>query len=258
MKEIIVKTQAEVDALSKDFAGVIYVEGGSQATPLELAVAFKEAAVIVRGQAWVRLWGSSHAVLWESSHAELWESSHAVLWGSSHAVLWGEAMVSAFNSAEIVAKGYNVISVRKSDRKNMKLVVGKNSYLKVIPDFKPTFAEFAARYPVDSKGGKAILYKAVHKRDGEYLSHYDASFKYEVGKIKQQKCNPSKDNSCSQGIHVSEKSWARSFGAGWSDMALLECEVAVKDIVVAKDCDGKVRASKIKVLREVPTQELWQ
>jgi hypothetical protein len=38
-------------------------------------------------------------------------------------------------------------------------------------------------------------------------------------------------------------------------MALLECEVEPKDIIVCADTDGKVRASKVKVLREVPKAE---
>lgn len=40
-----------------------------------------------------------------------------------------------------------------------------------------------------------------------------------------------------------------------NDMALLECEVPVKNIIVCKDTDGKVRTSKLKVLREVPKEE---
>jgi hypothetical protein len=36
---------------------------------------------------------------------------------------------------------------------------------------------------------------------------------------------------------------------------MLECEVAIKDIVVSKDTDGKVRTSKIKVIRELNKNE---
>ncbi len=68
-------------------------------------------------------------------------------------------------------------------------------------------------------------------------------------------CDTSNNNSCSNGIHISHKYWALNFGRGWDNMALLECEVDENDIVVSRDCDGKVRASKIKVLREVPKEE---
>jgi hypothetical protein len=338
VKEIIIKTQKELDAAKDSSETTFYIEGGTQFSPLELTTDFKEAYVIVRGQAWVRLresshaelresshaelrgsshavlresshaelwesshaelrgsshavlresshavlWESSHAVLWESSHAELrgsshavlresshavlWESSHAelresshaVLWESSHAVLWGEALVSAFSAKEIVAHGYNVISLRKSAKKTIKLVVGKNATLKIVPDFKPTFKEFALRYPVEVKGKNAIMYKAVHKRDGKYFSDYSSGFEYEIGKEKTHDCAPSSDGSCAPGLHVSHKSWARGFGGGWIDFALLECEVPIKSIVVSKDTDGKVRTSKLTVLREVPASEYWQ
>ena len=119
-----------------------------------------------------------------------------------------------------------------------------------------TFEFYKRLYPVESKLKKSIMYKAVHKSEnGEYYSNYDKNFKYRIGEIKEEKCSKSKDNSCSEGIHISHKLWAIDFGKGWSDLAILECEVNDKDIVVSKDCDGKVRASKIKVLRELPKSE---
>ena len=111
-------------------------------------------------------------------------------------------------------------------------------------------------HAVESKLKKAIMYKAVHKSDnGEYYSNYDQNFKYRIGETKEENCLKDNSNSCSQGIHISHKVWAVNFGKVWDDMALLECEVSEKDIVVSKDCDGKVRASKIKVIREVPKSE---
>lgn len=68
MKDIIVKTQKQLDKIKPDFEGTIYIEGGEQFNPLSLRIDFEKARVIVRGEAWVRLWGSSHAVLRDSSH----------------------------------------------------------------------------------------------------------------------------------------------------------------------------------------------
>ena len=295
MKEILVKTQKELDKIKLDFDGVIYIEGGTYYEPLELRIAFDEARIIVRGEAYVRLWGSSHAELWESSHAELWESSHAELWGSSHAelwgsshavlresshaelwesshavlresshavlresshaVLWGEAMVSAFSAKEIIAKGYNVISLRKSAQKDINLVINKDSYVKVIPDFEPTYPEFCKRFGIKDDKKSVLLYKAVHKKDNVYFSDYKNSFEYKIGETMTHEIDNQNEKSCSIGLHISHSSWARSFGAGWDDMALLECEVPINKIIVAKDCNGKVRTSELKVLREVPKEE---
>jgi hypothetical protein len=237
---------------------------------------------VLRGSSHAVLWESSHAELWESSHAvlresshavlresshaELWESSHAVLresshaelWGSSHAKLFGEAMVTARSAKEIICKGYNVISIRKSDQKRINVVMNKNSFLKVVPDFEPTFKEYLKFYPVAIKGKKAIMYKAVHKEsEGQFCSNYDRNFKYKIGEIATEICNPSTKDSCLNGLHVSPKSWAISFGNGFENLAILEVEVPVDKIVVASDTDGKVRTSELKVLREVPKEEWY-
>jgi len=220
------------------------------------------------------LWGSSHAELRESSHAVLWESSHAVLRGSSHAVLWGsshavlrgsshaklfgEAMVSAKSAKEIICNGYNVVSLTKKAKQGMNIVCNKNSYIKIIPEFKATFTEFCKLYPVTIKNKKAIMYKAVHKNnEGQYYSDWSKDFIYQIGEVHTEKCAPKKSGSCSAGLHVAFKSWARSYGIGWNDFALLECELDVKDIIVCQDTDGKVRTPKLKVLREVPREEWY-
>ena len=279
MKELIIKTQKELDKIKQDFQGYIYIEGGTWDKPLILKTNFEEARVVARGDVYVVArenshvearesshvearesshvvaWESSHVVAWGSSHVEARESSHVVARGNSHHKLMGEATVSAFSAKEIVASGYNVVVVRKSDRNDIKIVVNRTSTLKIVPDFKPTFADFQKRFPVEVNGKTAILYKAVHKKETGYFSDYSPNFEYKIGEIMKHKNDTSKDNSCSFGLHVSEKSWAISFGLGWSDMALLECEVPISKIVVSKDCDGKVRTSELKVLREVSKEE---
>ena len=36
-------------------------------------------------------------------------------------------------------------------------------------------------YDIETDGKTAILYKAVHKQEGEYVSDYDTTFKYIIG-----------------------------------------------------------------------------
>lgn len=92
--------------------------------------------------------------------------------------MYGEAMVSCYSNQTITAHGYNIIRTTQSNKKNLILELSKHSHLIVIPDFKPTFAEFEKRYPVEAKGTKVILYKAVHKKNDKYFSDYDSSFEY--------------------------------------------------------------------------------
>jgi hypothetical protein len=240
--EIIVKTQKDFDAIPKNYKGTVYIEGGTYYDRIVINYSFDEARVIVRGEAYAELWGSSHAVLRESSHAKL----------------FGEAMVSAKSAKEIICNGYNVISLTKKAKQGMNIVCNKNSYIKIIPEFKPTFTEFYKLYPVVTKAKKAIMYKAVRKdQDGTYRSDWSPSFIYKIGEIHTEKCAPKDQGSCSAGLHVAFKSWARAYGASWNNFALLECEVDIKDIIVCEDTDGKVRTPKLKVLREVPREEWY-
>jgi hypothetical protein len=214
------------------------------------------------------MWGNSVVQdMWGNSVVQDMRENSVVqdMWGNSvvqdmreNSVvqdLYGEAMVSAYGNNKITAHGYNIIRTVQSNKKNLTLVMTKDCHLIVVPDFKPDFKDFTKRFPVEVKGKNAILYKAVHKINGGYFSDNDRSFEYKSGEVKEHKNSPSKENSCTVGLHVAEKHWAISYGASWDDMALLECEVPIKNIVVAKDCDGKCRTSKLKVLREVPKEE---
>jgi hypothetical protein len=216
----------------------------------------------MRGSSTVaEMWGSStvRQMRESSTVAEMWGSSTvAEMWGSSTvAALYADAMVSAYGTNKITCHGYNIVKTSDSNQKNLTLVMSKNSHLIVIPDFKGTWEDYTNRYPVEVKRGKAIMYKAVHKIKGKYIADYDRKTEYVVGKTHTKDTAPREHGSCSYGLHVAHKSWARAFGSSWDDIALLECEVPVKSIVVADDCDGKVRTSTLKVLREVPESEWY-
>lgn len=57
------------------------------------------------------------------------------------------------------------------------------------------------------------------------------------------------------GLHIAPLKWALKYGARWDDLAILEVETNNADIVVPRESEGKVRTSRIKVLREVPLEE---
>jgi hypothetical protein len=128
----------------------------------------------------------------------------------------------------------------------------------MMPPFNGTWEDYCDRYSVKVSGKKVLMYKTVHKdEDGTLRADYDKSFIYKIGETHELKNAPKSDGSCSYGLHIAHKSWAVSFGAAWHDCALIECEVDPKDIVVSDDCDGKVRTSKLTVIREVPKEEWY-
>jgi hypothetical protein len=166
------------------------------------------------------------------------------------------AILMVLGNASVTTKGFNI--VRTKEGENVKLDLSKNTTFICLPKaiYAPvTFESYAKLYPVKTIKVKAIMYKTVHKVDGRYLSDKDLSFEYKIGKKKTEEVDPSTSISCTKGMHVSHKLWAIEFGRNWDDVALLECEVPIKDIVVSSDTDGKVRTSSLKVLREVPKEE---
>ena len=70
-----------------------------------------------------------------------------------------------------------------------------------------------------------------------------------------EKCDPDVSDDCSYGIHISHMNWALNFGRQWEDLAIIEVETKISNIVLPTRSEGKVRTSEVKVLREVPLQE---
>ena len=100
------------------------------------------------------------------------------------------------------------------------------------------------------------MYKAVRKsKYGIYASDYSKLFTYKIGEFKEENLSTDINNSCQSGIHISHLHFAVNFGKLWDNLAILEVQVDRNHVIVAKDCDGKIRASKIKVIRELEKSE---
>jgi len=169
-------------------------------------------------------------------------------------IITGLAIIGlAFGKCDITAKGNSIIRV-----KNGEANITASKTVTVV-NYKETknknWKWYESEYPVITEKNKAILYKAVHKKENGYFSDYDKNFEYKIGESMKHDNAPASKGCCSVGLHVSHKYWAINFGRQWGDVALLECEVPVSKIVVASDCDGKVRTSELKVLREIPKEE---
>jgi hypothetical protein len=115
MKEIIIKTQKELDALPDGYKNYqeIYINSDPNIW-LQISKTPQNAKIVLRESSHAELRESSHAVLRESSHAVLWESSHAELWGSSHAVLWGSSHAVLRGSSHAVLRESSHAVLRES------------------------------------------------------------------------------------------------------------------------------------------------
>ena len=264
LEEIVVKSQEELDNIPETFKGIIYIEFG---TYLDKAVVSKSyyRSVVALGKSSVVAWENSRVVAWENSSVVAWGNSSVVAWGNSSVVAWENSSVVALENSSVVAwENSSVVAWENSsvvgngnaqivDRLcGGKIKISGNSRIVYMPK---TIQEFMDFYGIKHTKTKAKFYKAVRKHNGKYVSSWDMNFEYEIGKIKTEDCDTNVKNECSSGIHIAHLDWALKFGSDFEDLAILEVETQIKDIVMPENTDGKVRTSKIKVIREVPLEE---
>ena len=270
LSEITVTNQAELDMIPDDFKGRIYIKSDVQIVVSKRyywrVVARGNSSVVARGNSSVVAWenssvearGNSSVEAWGNSSVEAWENSSVVARGNSSVVAWENSSVEAWGNSSVEAWGNSSVEASANAQVVNRQIKGTiqisgNARIVYMPK---TIHEFMDFYGIKHTKTKAVFYKAVRKQtDGILISDYNASFEYEVGKTKSEKCDPDVKRECSYGIHISHLDWALRFGSGWDNLAIIECETKIDDIVVPEGTDGKVRTSKIKVLREVPLEE---
>ena len=216
LEEIVVKSQEELDNIPETFKGIIYIEFGTYLDKAVVSKSYYRSVVAL---------GNSSVVAWENSSVVAWENSSVVGNGNAQIV-------------DRLCGG--------------KIKISGNSRIVYMPK---TIQEFMDFYGIKHTKTKAKFYKAVRKHNGKYVSSWDMNFEYEIGKIKTEDCDTNVKNECSSGIHIAHLDWALKFGSDFEDLAILEVETQIKDIVMPENTDGKVRTSKIKVIREVPLEE---
>jgi hypothetical protein len=118
-------------------------------------------------------------------------------------------------------------------------------------------AYFDPRGYINSNG---IYYKCVKKRNGRYYSFYDDSYEYEIGKFAiPDNYNSEPYRECAEGIHIATIEWALEYYFDSKDCAILEVKVPDDAKIVAPyKSDGKLRASKVEILREVSLDEFGE
>ena len=271
MREVIIKTQEEWDKLDKDFDGIVYFENGQNWITIRENKGYRRIVKASKVEAWenssVEAWENSSVEAWGNSSVVAWENSSVEAWGNSSVVAWENSSVEAWGNSSVVARGNSSVVAWE----NSSVVAWGNTQIVDITEthdinitgnarivYMPkTIQEFMDFYGIKKVGRtKAIFYKAVKKdTNGIYRSAWNCNFTYEIGKTKTENCDPNTEDSCSFGINISYLDWALRYGSDWRDLAILEVETRIDDIVLPKRTDGKVRTSKVKVLREVPLEE---
>ena len=180
--------------------------------------------------------------------------------------MWGNSLITKLLSKDnkINCYGYNYIFISNEILDLSNIILNNTSQIIKFDTFqtKNDINFYLKNYNIKkSDDGKSLIFfKAVHKKNNDdntvtYFSNHDKNFTYSIGEVKQHECNSDDNGSCKVGMHVSDLNFAKLFGNGWLDLAILELIVPIDCIVVAKDCDGKVRCSELTVVRELDKSE---
>ena len=248
MQEIRITNQSEFDKLSLDFKGRVIITGEIDAIEND----YPNAEIHICENANIRVIKGSAQISDVYGSAQIRN-----VYGSAQiSYVYGSANVLFVDgNAKVSTQGNNIVSYWND--KNVIIENNPKTTIVILDRFNATWDAYTSLYPIKTEGEKAIMYKAVNKVDGKYLSNYNSNFEYKIGEVQCEKCDPNQNEECSFGIHISHRMWAINFGRSWDNMALLEVEVDINSIIIPKKCDGKVRANQIKVIREIPKEEWY-
>ena len=245
-------------------------------------IAYDNSTVIACGNSTVRACGNSTVRAYNNSTVEAYDNSTVracdnstvracdnstvIACGNSTVRACGNSTVRAYNNSTVRAcdnstvRAYNNSTVEACGNVQVlnrqfdgKINVKGNARIVHDPENINEFIDF---HGIEHTKTTATFYKAVRKdSNGIYRADRDKNFIYEIGKYKTEKCDSNVKEDCSYGIHISTLNWALNFGKNWNNLAILEVKTKISDIVLPEGSDGKVRTSKVKVIREVPLEE---
>ena len=220
---------------------------------------YGNASARLYGNASAVLYGNASAELYDNASAELYGNASARLYGNASAVLYGNASAELYDnaSAELYgnasATGIGNAQIVDAARKGNVKVSG-NARVVYNPSSIDEYIDF---HGLESTESTVRLFKAVHFNGKAYYADADYDFVYTIGDIAvpTNGFNDNINQTCGAGINLAHKAWALNYGRGWEDLAILELECEKADVLVPLMSDGKVRARKAKVIREVPLDE---
>ena len=232
LNEVIVHNQEEMDSIPEDFQGRIRLQDTTGRVYINKCYYLN---VYVEAKA--------SAVAWENSSVEARGNSSVEARGNSSVVAWENSSVVAGGNVQVVDRSYD-----------HKIKTSANARVVYMPHGLQEFINF---FGIEVKNGVGTFYKAVRKDEaGLYHSDKKWDFIYEVGKVKKESdINRDTSEDCGKGIHISTLQFALNYGEDWRNLAILECQSKLEDIVCPDDTQGKVRTSRVKVVREVPLEE---
>ena len=156
MEEIIVKSQAELDALPTDYDGRIYIEFG---TPYNRAVVKRrfKYSVVAWGNSSVVAWGNSSVEARKNSSVEARENSSVVAWENSSVEARENSSVVAWENSSVVARENSSVEARGNSSVeawgNSSVVAWENSSVEA---WKNSSVEAWENSSVEARGNSSV------------------------------------------------------------------------------------------------------
>ena len=176
-------------------------------------------------------------------------------------VATGESVILFLRRVEDPEKNFYTVEIKKDMRRcHIVQVRGEHnaSATDEVNAFCKKYARWFNRRSLNGYDGDTVIvryYKAVHKRDGRYMSGWDGKTEYRVGEWIEAETDGEPDRVAVKGLHVASLEFAVNYGKRWKDAAILEVETDIHDVIVP-DAKDQVRTRRFRVVREVPREEI--
>src|SRR5574343_489283 len=173
MKEIIIKTQDELDKLPDKFEKYtqIIIQGGNYCNRIIIKVARGNSSVEARGNSSVEAWGNSSVEAWGNSSVVAWGNSSVVArgnrsvvdWENSSVEAWGNSSVKVFSEYCNIKKALQETVIIYIDTKGKPKKVSKTASVIFKKTAKYTKKDFLEIYENNKADKEHIyLYKSVN------------------------------------------------------------------------------------------------
>ena len=176
-------------------------------------------------------------------------------------VATGESVILFLRRVEEPEKNFYTVEIKKDMRRcHIVQVRGEHnaSATDEVDAFCKKYTRWFNRRSLNGYDGDTVTvryYKAVHKRNGRYMSGWDAKTEYHVGEWIEAETDGDPDHVAVKGLHVASLDFAVNYGKDWKDAAILEVETDIHDVIVP-DAKDQVRTRRFRVVREVPSEEI--
>ncbi len=176
-------------------------------------------------------------------------------------VATGESVILFLRRVEDPEKNFYTVEIKKDMRRcHIVQVRGERNVgaTDEVNAFCKKYTRWFNRRSLNGYDGDTVTvryYKAVHKRNGRYMSGWDGKTEYHVGEWVEAETDGEPDRVAVKGLHVASLEFAVNYGKRWKDAAILEVETDIHDVIVP-DAKDQVRTRRFRVVREVPSEEV--